>query len=218
MEANEWLLTAERAAIHRPTKTAIVADLHLGVDDARLSGGETIPRGRDPTLERLARLKLYHGAQRLIVAGDLIEDGRGNAAMLAWRDGLVAVGLELTAVVPGNHDRHLARGDLPVFPDGVALGRWRIVHGDEALPVGPVVHGHFHPWMEWDAVRSAPCFVHGADRLVLPAFSDDSAGGMNVIGKRAWARYRCAVIVGDQVLDFGRIDTLTQKHRARHMR
>src|SRR5262249_34562148 len=36
----DWLLTPERAAVHLPTATAIVADLHLGYNHARRRTGE----------------------------------------------------------------------------------------------------------------------------------------------------------------------------------
>ena len=36
----DWLLTAQRVAIHVPTRTAVLADLHLGYDAARQRRGE----------------------------------------------------------------------------------------------------------------------------------------------------------------------------------
>ena len=39
----DWLLTPYRAAIHLPTATAVIADLHLGYDQVRQRGGEAVP-------------------------------------------------------------------------------------------------------------------------------------------------------------------------------
>jgi len=50
----------------------------------------------------------------------------------------------------------------------------------------------------------------GEERIVLPAFSEDAAG-VNVIHTRKWRKYRCCVIAGDQVLDFGELETLRKR-------
>src|SRR5262249_24855004 len=39
---DDWLLTAARTAIHRPTATAILSDLHLGYAEARRRNGEAV--------------------------------------------------------------------------------------------------------------------------------------------------------------------------------
>ncbi len=39
----DWHLTFRRIAIHVPTATAVVADLHLGYQDARRQCGDAIP-------------------------------------------------------------------------------------------------------------------------------------------------------------------------------
>ncbi len=213
---DEWLLTPERAAIHLPTRTAVVADLHLGVGLVRRRGGDAIPDpGSDRSATTFRLLAESYGVRRLVVAGDLIEDGRANEAVAAWREALERTGVELAAVAPGNHDRRLEGAGLPLFPEGYRLGRWLVLHGDQPLPARPVVHGHFHPWLHWDAARSAPCFLAGRTRLVLPAFSADATGGLNVIGKRRWGRCRCCVIAGDRLLDFGTVAELTRKHRGK---
>jgi len=105
--------------------------------------------------------------------------------------------------VPGNHDRGIAQASpLPVCPEGVTVGGWHVVHGDGALPRGPVVHGHFHPCLRLGSRVAAPCYLVGVGRIVLPAFSQD-ARGVNVLGASRWREDRCCVPVGDAVLDFG---------------
>ena len=44
-EMLNWLLTPERAAIHLPTATAVLADLHLGYNEVRCGTGEAVPAG-----------------------------------------------------------------------------------------------------------------------------------------------------------------------------
>jgi putative SbcD/Mre11-related phosphoesterase len=213
----EWLLTAQRVAIHLPTHTAVAADLHLGYDQARRRRGDAVPiTGLDDLLRALASLTAAHGLRRLVIAGDLFEDASGRALvpeLLRW---LKDHGLELSGVVPGNHDRALARADagLPVCPDGARLGDWLVIHGDGALPPGRVVMGHFHPCLRWGGRIAAPCYLIGDGRLVLPAFSPDAAG-VDVVGGPRWRDYRCAVIAGADVLDFGEVSRLSDRLRGK---
>jgi putative SbcD/Mre11-related phosphoesterase len=202
---HHWLLTPQRAAIHLPTATAVVADLHLGYDEARRRGGDAIPAvALDDTLAGLKALFASTFVRRLVVAGDLCEDARcGDAVveLLAW---LSREGIELAGVVPGNHDRGLeVPGEhFPLFPKGMRLGAWQVVHGDGAVPAGRVVQGHVHPCVRLGRGVAAPCFLVGRHRLILPAFSPDAAG-VNVIGDRRWQGYRCCVVAGERVLDLG---------------
>src|SRR5437762_9760973 len=102
----DWLLTPARAAIHRPTATAVVSDLHLGYAEARRRAGESIPA---PSVEELLRplqtLLRDCDVHALVIAGDLFEAGPDEAvaeALLRW---LETSGVERLRVVPGNHDR-----------------------------------------------------------------------------------------------------------------
>jgi metallophosphoesterase superfamily enzyme len=208
----DWLLTAERAAIHLPTWTAVVADVHLGYGRARCRRGEAIPGGElDDTIAALAPLLTRPEVHRLAIAGDLVEDAAGRdliPELLAWLGGC---GVELAGIVPGNHDRSLRQPglSLPLHPDGFTLGDWRVMHGDDRLPRGPVVCGHFHPCLRW-AGAAAPCYLVGPRRLVLPALSADAAG-VNVLHDRRWRSWRCCVPVGGEVLDFGELGTVKRR-------
>jgi putative SbcD/Mre11-related phosphoesterase len=199
---DEWLLTPQRAAVHLPTGTAVVADLHLGYGAARRAAGEAVPvLPLEVTLQPLATLFARGQAQRLVIAGDLFEAGAHEETLrelLAW---LRQTRVELAAVVPGNHDRGLsADGELPVCPEGVIVGDWRVVHGDGELPPGRVIHGHIHPCVRRGRL-AAPCYLVGADRIVLPAFSAD-ARGVNVVRESCWGAYRCCA-VAEEVIELG---------------
>ena len=210
MRVHDWLLTPARAAIHVPTKTAVVADLHLGYDRLRRRGGDAVPVRR--VADELAPLRLElarQGVSRLVIAGDLFEDGRYQRdevlrELTAW---LTASAVELVAVVPGNHDRlgecvEIDGWTMPLFPSGIDLGGWHVVHGDGDLPTGRVVQGHEHPWLRWRRGVEGPCYLVSDERIVLPALSADAAGG-NVWGEARWRGYRACAIAGEQVLDFG---------------
>lgn len=205
----DWLLTPERAAVHLPMATAVIADLHLGYGEVRQRGGEAVPdAGLDDAVAVLKALSARQEVRRLVIAGDLFEDGRCGTLLkklLTWLD---AKGVELAAVVPGNHDRGLPRASssLPVYPHGFDVGGWRVVHGDGELPRGQVVLGHWHPCFRRDGLTAA-CYLVGQRSLILPAFSPDAAG-VNVLRQRRWQRHRCAVIAGERVLDFGPLNRL----------
>lgn len=210
----DWLLTSQRAAIHVPTATAVIADLHLGYDEARRRAGEAVPEATlDEVTAALGSLLVVYGTQRLVVAGDLFETGRSAPLAEELLDWLRAARMELVAVVPGNHDRGLKPGDdrLPVYGEGFSLGAWRVVHGDAELPRYPVVQGHCHPCLRWGTGIAAPCYLIAARHIILPAFSADAAG-VNVLRDPRWRSYRCCAIAGDAVLDFGEVVAL---HKAR---
>jgi metallophosphoesterase superfamily enzyme len=201
----DWLLTPARVAVHRPTATAVVADLHLGYDEARRRGGEAVPvRPVGVLLEPLGSVLAAQRVRRLVIAGDLFED-RPTAELVSELAAWVGrAGVDLAGIVPGNHDRGLeaVAGNLPLRPDGVDVAGWRVVHGDGALSPGRIVQGHEHPWFRWHADLGGPCYLAGESRLVLPAYSPDAAG-VDVRGDPRWAAYHCCVIAGDRVLDFG---------------
>jgi uncharacterized protein len=209
----EWLLTPARVAVHLPTVTAVLADLHLGYNEARRRDGEAVPSANLALiLAPLRTVLATHLIGRVVVAGDLFEAGF-NAALavdlLAW---MKAAGVDQCDVVPGNHDRGLT-GNVPglaIYPEGCAVGRWQVVHGDGRLPDSPVIHGHEHPWARWSSRAGGPCFLVGEERIVLPAFSQDAAG-VNVVNARKWQKYRCCVVAGDHVLDFGELAALRKR-------
>ena len=227
---HDWLLTAERVAVHLPTRTAVVADLHLGYAEARRRRGDAVPdESVIELLEPLRRATQQHAARRLVVAGDLLEDGYCREALAAFREWLDQNHLDLIAVVPGNHDLGMEEClatrqiTLPIRREGVDVGGWRIVHGEGSLPDAPVVHGHFHPCLRWRANRlrfargrfapdtiDGPCYLSGPQRLILPAFSKEAAG-VNILSVRSWRKLCCQAIAADRVLDLGEVSTLRRK-------
>jgi putative SbcD/Mre11-related phosphoesterase len=211
----DWLLTPEKAAVHLPTATAVIADLHLGYDRVRRRGGEAIPEfGLDETVAALGALIDRIPVRRLVIAGDLLEDARCAELAENLCDWLAGAGVELLALVPGNHDRGLGaiQGRLRLAPEGIALGEWRVVHGDESLPRGRVILGHVHPCFRMSGRGSYPCYLVRESRIILPAFSRDAAG-VNVLGDPTWCSFHCHVPVGDRVLDFGEVGELRKQLR-----
>lgn len=209
----DWLLTPARVAVHVPTATAALADLHLGYDQARRRGGDAVPLASlEDRLAPLARVIAGHDVRRLVIAGDLFEEAYCPDIAEELVDWLKRARVELAGLVPGNHDRGLA-GRMPLFPEGYRLDDWLVVHGDRKASRGRLVLGHWHPCVRVRSRRSAACYLTRADRLVLPAFSDDAAG-VNVLRDSRWRGYRCHAIAGDEVLDLGPVARLRALSRS----
>jgi metallophosphoesterase superfamily enzyme len=200
---DEWLLTPQRVAVHEPTATAVVADLHLGYCEARRDGGDAVPLvAVAKTLEPLGRALGQTKATRLVIAGDLFEK---QFVLSLWQEltaWLNARSVTLAGMVLGNHDRRWDAGlDVPVQRDACPLDAWQIVHGHLPDAGGRIVCGHWHPALVY-AGRRSPCYLVKEDRLVLPAYSLD-ASGADVWSLPGWDSYRCLVIAGSSVIDVG---------------
>jgi uncharacterized protein len=199
---HDWLLTPARVAIHEPTDTAVVADLHLGYNEARRRSGEAVPLfDIGHHLRPLSRMMLAHKVHRLAIAGDLFEDGFDDSVLSDFISWLKDTGVEVAGVVPGNHDRNTASyaGRLPLFTEGLRLDRWHIVHGDKPIVDMPTVHGHLHPAIQRHG-RRYPCYLVGSRRLVLPAYFQD-ARGVNIRNDSILRQLRSVIIVGGRLVE-----------------
>jgi putative SbcD/Mre11-related phosphoesterase len=228
MIADDWLLTPEGAAIHMVEPVAVVADLHLGYEWARGAAGDSvIAHSLNETLSRLALVLERAAVTRLVVAGDLVESPRPcprtGADLRRLREWLAARGVSLLAL-EGNHDRSLAR---PLFdhsrpslsmPTTCTIGGWTVGHGHRPIRAARTISGHHHPVLRVERA-SAPCFLLGPDRIVLPAFSANAAGcdiGTAPLpaGWRGQS-LRCIVSTGSELLDFGTLFELRRRLRLR---
>lgn len=212
--ARDWLLTPQRAAIHVPTQTAVIADLHLGYDSARRAGGDALPLfGWHEARLRLEELIARHALKRVVFAGDLVEDGRHAHEVMELLDWLQEQGLGV-ALVQGNHDVRLRALDgIDVHPHAMELGDWVVRHEADEQSNQPQIVGHVHPKLYSPRVGGkASCYVLAGNTLILPAFSDDAAG-VNVAAIRAWRDALTYAIVNDEVWDMGPIRELNEPRR-----
>jgi DNA ligase-associated metallophosphoesterase len=192
-------LLPERAAWWPGERTLVVADLHLGKEHAFAAAGIGLPPNiLDETLDRLARCIGLTGAERVVIAGDLLHAKVGTTERLiervsAWRRTVAA---ELL-LVPGNHDRAAdqvvgAWGIEHRGPD-LRLGPFRFVHEpDGGVPDAFTWAGHLHPAVRLVAGRDSvrlPCFCVGERVGILPAFTRFSGRTTPVLAlsDRAWA-------------------------------
>ena len=202
-----WKLAPEGAAVHPAEKTAVIADVHLGYEWARASGGDCLPRTRWP--RRWPSCSSLLGRApigRLVVAGDLVESPgpcRRTASdvrsLFEWLD---ERGVELVPVL-GNHDPQTG----PAPPSTLEVAGWTIGHGHRPIRARRTISGHHHPVLR----------AGGSDGPLLPGRPElDRPARLHPQRRRParrarpgrpprWLRddIRCVAGLGGELLDFG---------------
>ncbi len=172
--------TPERALIIG--KNAIIADLHLGLENVLIESGFNIPKIQiDDIIERLEKIDEI---ERIIIAGDLKHEF-GKNLPYEWEDVKKLLNYLLdrdldVVVVRGNHDNYL-KAILTKFGiellDYFNVGEWKIVHGHKECYATKIIMGHEHPAVKVrvDGMYTFHCFLRikyeGKEVIVLPAFS-----------------------------------------------
>jgi metallophosphoesterase superfamily enzyme len=214
---DDWHLTAERVAIHRPTSTAVLSDMHLGYVTARRGDGEAVPHfGEVERLDYLAQMLEHLHIKDVVIAGDMVESARhGHQVASDWVAELKGKNIK-THLVPGNHDRGLEDIEgLQMHPDGYMLSSWQVLHDVELSDPRSVIHGHLHPTLRSATLPGeAPCYLQSGNRLLLPAWCDHAAG-VSVLGMNEWHHANCHGIVGTQVIALGHVEKLAKQLRRR---
>jgi uncharacterized protein len=183
-----WL-DHRRAVFLEREQILAVADLHLGYAWAHRYNGQLLPvHAPDDLLPRLTELCRFYKPKHLAVLGDIVHEA---APVAEISDELVKMfsalgnlcGLKL---ILGNHDkelRKLARGISALeFLKRFEAESFLLVHGNEPIKIPEhkvVLMGHEHPAISLgDGIKSAkfPCFMIAHQVLLLPAFSQWSAG------------------------------------------
>ena len=213
------------------SKTAIVADIHLGYSWAQRRRGELGPLADERTRDKLLCLREELNPRRFVFLGDLVHAPKPCEPERQWiEDVLRELGrsAELTAV-RGNHDRAFADefGYLPVettvcWTDASLAA----IHGDQlAIPIpehGTLIVGHLHPALPVldasGAGRKLPAFLASPSCVVLPAFSP-FAGGYNLacgVPGELQALFRgealeTFVVTGTRVARLGRLTRVLER-------
>lgn len=198
---DEWRLLPQRFAVHEPSATAVLADVHLGYTAARQRLGDAIPwRTVAEEMQPLVNAASMHELRTLVVAGDLFERGYDAGLYQQFLEVLDRLHIDFLGLVPGNHDRGIDKAslNLPQFPEGYELAGWRVVHGDQPVESTRAVLGHWHPAIRSKG-RKVPCFLTLGTQLILPAFSLDAAG-VDVRADTRWRDWDCYAIDGNKVI------------------
>ncbi len=203
----------DRAAFWPAQATLLIADLHLGKAEAMRTHGIPVPTSvGDESLDRLARIISQTQARRVIILGDLLHAPAGITTDLtnrvaAWRDSIDAASRIDLCLVPGNHDRAVARvaeaWRLQILTPVHAQGTLTLTHEPPAPESpGAFVSGHIHPAISLPrghGPSKVACFHLSGSTLILPAFSRFT-GGVPVRRDRARI-HRLFAITDEGVLE-----------------
>jgi putative SbcD/Mre11-related phosphoesterase len=194
---------------HAASRTAILADLHLGAEVGLARQGLHLPDISSKAIYLAFEQMIARGPARVIIAGDLFDVPDPDAEAIAQFENLVSQIPADCAVIaiPGNHDPapetlSAMHRRVEVAP-AASVGGFTIFHGHRfadatemtPFPAGMIV-GHQHPAVILaNRVQSAKmvCFVTATVRLdhavvpliVLPAFSPLPLGS-NLLTRRNW--------------------------------
>jgi putative SbcD/Mre11-related phosphoesterase len=200
LEPAIWL-DARRALWLANERVLAVADLHLGYAWAHRHSGNLLPLSKDDALvRRLEELVSDYAPAALALVGDIVHRAVSIGAM---REELCDLFRRLSKrvtlrLIAGNHDKRLSallhecEIEAPLL-DHLRIGPHLLVHGDQcnatwatrefaaaAARRGRIICGHTHPAIRIsDGVATSakcPCFAIAGPLVVLPAFTDWSAG------------------------------------------
>lgn len=174
-------LTPERACIVQDA--AILADLHLGIENFLQEKGIAMPRVQIKEVKNeIKKVLEKYNLNRLIIAGDLKHEFSRNMPyeledVKELVEFILDLGIKLE-VVRGNHDNYLASilsaYDIEI-KDFTVVGDFYVTHGHKELEFDKMIIGHEHPCIKIrvrGAVYSFPSYLIADNRiLVLPAFS-----------------------------------------------
>lgn len=174
------ILSAARAAYWPAQKMLILADLHLGKTGYFRAHGIPVSIGvMEDDLKRLAGLIEQFKPEQVLVAGDMFHH-RFNKDMLIFKNWRQSYSALQFVLVPGNHDRHMpvdyAELAIQVTDAEYFITPFHFVHAKEDVcSENLTISGHVHPGYSFSGkARQSlclPCFVYGANHLLLPAFS-----------------------------------------------
>ena len=163
---DEWLLTAQRAAVHLPTATAVIADLHLGYDQVRRRGGEAVPSPFAADRHARSRVDVAidvaagDAGTGIDVAADGAADHAGTGidvpAHCAACDALASV------YVASNHAAMDVAGDLEIVED--PLDDVKLNPALHAVLLSHIVDQDFAAFGDADTVAAERAAVDGDPR------------------------------------------------------
>jgi putative SbcD/Mre11-related phosphoesterase len=174
--------------------TLIIADLHIGYDEALNKQGVLVPRIQfNETMKMFKQLFAQlkgKKIQTIVVNGDLKHEF-GEISQSEWRETLAVIDLlskhcEKLVLIKGNHDTILgpiARKRNLKIVDYFCVSNICVLHGDKILKNDAVkkartlIIGHEHPAIslrEGAKVEKYKCFLLGKwkrqDLIVMPSF------------------------------------------------
>jgi putative SbcD/Mre11-related phosphoesterase len=205
-----FIATPDRFLWHPESGTAILSDLHLGIEAVMARQGMSMPPMGMAALRRAwrnmaERLRASTSGRRVVIAGDLFDSPTPDQSAIALARQLLS---ELppetrTTIIPGNHDpspaalRELFAGDAIGTAEAAQVGGYCVTHGhtlSQPDAARGLIVGHQHPSVVLSTrVQSAKMICYAVctmgvgkiPMLVLPTFSRGPLGS-NLLTERHW--------------------------------
>ncbi len=173
----------------------IIADLHLGYEQALNSEGIMIPRFQyKKIIQRLKEILSRTDASKIIVNGDLKHEF-GKITKQEWKEledfiKFLKDEFEEIILIKGNHDNFTCfiaeKNDLEVY-DYFSVENNFITHGDKipetTIKEDTIIIGHEHPSLglkSGERLEKIKCFLkgkwHSKNIIVMPSFNFVSEG------------------------------------------
>lgn len=186
------LIPGTPAILHRDSRAAIIADLHLGFEGEMAQAGIYLPRVQLAKAISLIEFLSSIGNKKLIIDGD-IKNSFSKLTLQEREEIIKFLGrakdlFDEVILVRGNHDNYVSiitdKMDVKLVPNLKLSDKVFILHGHresmEALRYEIIIIGHEHPSLtirdEIGSVIKLPCFLRvplkgkrKREVLVLPA-------------------------------------------------
>jgi hypothetical protein len=204
------------------TRTLVVADAHLGYEEAV---GGALPLWSTAESALTLRLAAQRaGAREIAFVGDVVHGSALSEGATRAIGALLASLREIAEVtlIAGNHEgRSRAAAVLGATVESAERDGWLLVHGDRPFPPGRrAIVGHLHPSLRLGAALTAPALLASEQIVVVPALTPYSPG-LDVLSHdcanalRSWGVRRRDVDVvvasGGRLFPFGSLATLAAR-------
>jgi putative SbcD/Mre11-related phosphoesterase len=188
MEIHPGIETIDLALYLKDSKTLVIADLHLGFEQALEKQGVLVPRFQfKDMIDRLEQVFAKVKPETVVLNGDLKHEF-GGISKQEWQDTMrlfdyLSRKCKKIIVIKGNHDPNIApmttKKAIEVVPE-LAIGDIVLVHGDSPpkAKAKVILMGHEHPAVslrEKTRAEKFKCFLKGTYKksvlIVLPSFN-----------------------------------------------
>ena len=234
MQLTKELSSQDLALFHKKSKTLIIADLHIGYEEALNKQGILVPRFQQKELtQRLLKILIKTNPSTIIINGDFKHEF-GTISETEWRHALrifdlLAKHSQQIILVKGNHDTILGpiakKRNLEIV-DHFILNNIYITHGhkiptnQEFKKAKTLIIAHEHPAIgirEDIRVETFKCFLVGKwkskNLIVMPSFNLVTEG-TDILQEQLLSPFLTNInnlevyVVADKIYKFGKIKNI----------
>ncbi len=232
MEILKNIEIVDLALYLKKEKILIIADLHIGQEEAMNKQGILIPRFQFKEIEkRLKNILDKLEIKRIIINGDLKHEF-GIISEQEWRNTLKILDLCLNyapvILIRGNHDKIIGpianKRNVQILESYKTKGI-TILHGDKLkeIKTKTIIIGHEHPAITIsDKIRKEKykCFLKGKWKnkniIVMPSFNQLTEG-TDIASQRLLSPFLKNIsnfevyVIEDKIYNFGKLKNLNQR-------